>query len=84
MFKKIMIGLSHDDELKARLVINIQGVIIYLIAMVIFVFTMFMIVKPIPIVYHSVSKDKCIAVYIDGVKYDCSNMPLTYERVYVE
>ena len=42
------------------------------------------IVKPLPDVMWSYTKDECVAVYYEDEKCDCSDLPDKYNRIWVQ
>lgn len=48
------------------------------------VMTLPFLVKPLPIVYYSHTKQECVKILIEGIEYDCSEIPARYERIWVE
>ena len=82
--KKITMGINHDDELKAVLVLNLKRLFIYIVMGLAVVFVMYMIAKPLPIAHFSYSTGRCQKVFIEGKECPCSMLPKKYEKVWVK
>ena len=82
--KPYEIGVE-SESFKLKPIINAWKILLFLIVGIFCSYIFYLLLKPLPIVYTSVSTGMCVSVSIEGIEYDCKCLDdiKKYERVFV-